>query len=140
MPLLSATATAFQLWAAGAGNWSVPSTEASGTMILKQSTVTTVPTKMPANWAKKLLPRVGAEQVAALQVGQQIGRRAGGAGGDVGAIRLTFMLPGSGDARRKSSCVTLPMAPMGVVSVSPVTRQATRARKNESSTASTLCQ
>ena len=35
----------------------------------------------------------------------------------------------------KMSCVTLPIGPIGVVSVSPVTRQATRARKNDSSTA-----
>ena len=38
------------------------------------------------------------------------------------------------------SCVTLPMAPTGVVSVSPVTRQATKARKKASSTATALCQ
>ena len=47
----------------------------SGTRTWKHSTVTTVPMKMPANWARNCLPRVGAQQVAALQVGQQVGRR-----------------------------------------------------------------
>src|SRR5207249_11587863 len=40
----------------------------------------------------------------------------------------------------KGSCVTLPMAPIGVVSVSPVTRQATSASKKDSATAIALCQ
>ena len=48
------------------------------------------------------------------------------------------MLPGL--SAPKVSWVTLPMAPVGVVSVSPVTRQATSARKNDRRTASTLCQ
>ena len=50
------------------------------------------------------------------------------------AIRLMFVSPGL--SVPKMSCVTLPIAPMGVVSVSPVTRQATSARKNEKTTAS----
>src|ERR1051326_9012643 len=40
----------------------------------------------------------------------------------------------------KTSWVTLPMAPTGVVSVSPVTRQATSASQKASITATTLCQ
>ncbi len=54
------------------------------------------------------------------------------------AIKFTFTLPGL--MAPKVSCVTLPIAPMGVVSVSPVTRHATTASAKESSTASTLCQ
>ncbi len=54
-PSAIASATAFQVWAAGAGNWSVPSTEASGTSTRKESTVTSVPTKMPANCARNCL-------------------------------------------------------------------------------------
>src|SRR5206468_12697076 len=46
-PWPSAMATADQVWAAGAGNWSVPSTSASGTRTANVSTLTTVPTKMP---------------------------------------------------------------------------------------------
>ena len=38
------------------------------------------------------------------------------------------------------SWVILPIAPTGVVSVSPVTRQATRASTNERSTATAVCQ
>jgi len=52
-------------------------------------------------------------------------------------IRFTFMLPGL--SAPNVSCATLPMAPVGVVSVSPVTRQATSARKNDMATAITLC-
>ena len=52
-------------------------------------------------------------------------------------IRLTSMLPGL--IAPNVSCVTLPMAPMGVVSVSPVTRQATTASRKERSTANVLC-
>src|SRR6516225_380522 len=51
-PCPSAMATADQVWAAGAGNWSVPSTCALGTRTANVSTVTTVPTKMPENWAR----------------------------------------------------------------------------------------
>src|SRR5262249_8784252 len=48
-------------------------------------------------------------------------------------IRLTLTLPGL--SAPKVSCVTLPMAPTGVVSVSPVTRQATSASQKDSATA-----
>jgi hypothetical protein len=41
------------------------------TINLKHNTVATVPTKIPANWAQKLFARVSAEQVAALEIGQQ---------------------------------------------------------------------
>jgi len=40
----------------------------------------------------------------------------------------------------KVSCVIFPMAPTGVVSVSPVTRQATSARAKERTTARSVCQ
>src|SRR5436190_1725791 len=53
-------------------------------------------------------------------------------------IRLMLTLPGL--SAPKASWVTLPMAPTGVVSVSPVTRQATSASRNDSATATTLCQ
>ena len=53
-------------------------------------------------------------------------------------IRFTSMLPGLSPP--KTSWVTLPIAPMGVVSVSPVTRHATKARKKERKTATALCQ
>ena len=52
MPCESATATARQVWAAGAGNWSEPRTDASGTSSRNASTLTRVPTKMPANCAR----------------------------------------------------------------------------------------
>src|SRR2546429_1767004 len=53
-------------------------------------------------------------------------------------IKLTLTLPGL--STPKVSCVTLPRAPIGVVSVSPVTRQATSASKKDSATAIALCQ
>src|SRR5262249_39065915 len=53
-------------------------------------------------------------------------------------IKLTLTLPGL--SAPKVSCVTFPIAPTGVVSVSPVTRQATSASKKDSATAMTLCQ
>ena len=51
-------------------------------------------------------------------------------------IKLTLTLPGL--SAPKISCVTLPIAPTGVVSVSPVTRQATSANQNDSATAMAL--
>src|SRR5262249_29689786 len=53
-------------------------------------------------------------------------------------IKLILTFPGL--SAPKVSCVILPMAPTGVVSVSPVTRQATSASKKDSTTATTLCQ
>src|SRR6516165_8377948 len=53
-------------------------------------------------------------------------------------IRLILTLPGL--SAPKVSCVIFPIAPTGVVSVSPVTRQATSASKKDSATATTLCQ
>ena len=53
-------------------------------------------------------------------------------------IRFTFTLPGL--KAPKTSWVIFPIAPTGVVSVSPVTRQATRARAKDSSTATAVCQ
>src|SRR5256885_16366514 len=53
-------------------------------------------------------------------------------------IRLTLTLPGL--SAPKMSCVTLPIAPTGVVSVSPVTRQATSASQKDSATATALSQ
>src|ERR1035441_374032 len=53
-------------------------------------------------------------------------------------IRFTFMFPGL--SAPKVSCVTLPIALMGVVSVSPVTRHATSARAKDITTATALCQ
>src|SRR3954451_6111728 len=53
-------------------------------------------------------------------------------------IRLTVTLPGLSPP--KMSCVTLPIAPTGVVSVSPVTRAATSASQKDSTTATTLSQ
>src|SRR3989449_7097455 len=53
-------------------------------------------------------------------------------------IKLTLTLPGL--SAPKMSCVTLPIAPTGVVSVSPVTRQATSASQKDSATAITLSQ
>src|SRR3979409_1600006 len=53
-------------------------------------------------------------------------------------IKLTLTLPGL--SAPKMSCVTLPMGPTGVVSVSPVTRQATSASQNDSATAIAVSQ
>src|SRR5262249_37282455 len=53
-------------------------------------------------------------------------------------IKLTLMLPGL--SAPKVICVTLPIAPTGVVSVSPVTRQATSASQKDSTTATAACQ
>src|SRR5262245_18934700 len=53
-------------------------------------------------------------------------------------IKLTLTLPGL--SAPKVSCVTLPMAPIGVVSVSPVTRQATSASKKDNATAIAVSQ
>src|SRR5438034_11830635 len=53
-------------------------------------------------------------------------------------IKLTLMLPGL--SAPKMSWVTLPIAPTGVVSVSPVTRQATSASQKDSATAITVSQ
>src|SRR5271169_4768308 len=53
-------------------------------------------------------------------------------------IKLILTLPGCNAP--KMSCVTLPIAPTGVVSVSPVTRQATRASQKDSATAITVSQ
>ena len=47
-------------------------------MTRKHSTVTIVPEKMPAELGQELLARIGPQQIAALQVGQQIGRRGSG--------------------------------------------------------------
>src|SRR5215472_911737 len=53
-------------------------------------------------------------------------------------IKLTLMLPGL--SAPKISWVTLPIAPTGVVSVSPVTRQATSASQKDSATAIAVSQ
>src|ERR1700758_2916101 len=53
-------------------------------------------------------------------------------------IKLTLMLPGL--SAPKMSWVTLPIAPIGVVSVSPVTRQATSASQKDSATAIAVSQ
>src|SRR4030095_6717600 len=53
-------------------------------------------------------------------------------------IKLTLTLPGL--SAPNVSCVTFPIAPTGVVSVSPVTRQWRSASKKDSATAITLCQ
>src|SRR5436189_1919344 len=53
-------------------------------------------------------------------------------------IKLALMLPGL--SASKVSCVTLAIAPTGVVSVSPVTRQATSASQKDSATAIALSQ
>jgi len=53
-------------------------------------------------------------------------------------IKLTLTLPGL--SAPKMSWVTLPIAPMGVVSVSPVTRQATSASQKDSATAIAVSQ
>src|SRR5262249_10403282 len=53
-------------------------------------------------------------------------------------IKLTLTLPGL--SRPKISWVTLPIAPTGVVSVSPVTRQATSASQKDNATAIALSQ
>src|SRR5262244_3431485 len=53
-------------------------------------------------------------------------------------IELTLMLPGL--SAPKMSWVTLPIAPTGVVSVSPVTRQATSASQKDSATAIAVSQ
>src|SRR5262250_1877175 len=53
-------------------------------------------------------------------------------------IKLTLMLPGL--SAPKMSWVTLPIAPTGVVSVSPVTRQATSASQKDSATAIAVSQ
>src|SRR5262249_52730867 len=53
-------------------------------------------------------------------------------------IKLTLTLPGL--IAPKISWVTLPIAPTGVVSVSPVTRQATSASQKDSATAMAVSQ
>src|SRR5258707_9111453 len=53
-------------------------------------------------------------------------------------IKLMLTLPGC--KAPKISCVTLPIAPTGVVSVSPVTRQATSASQKDSATAIAVSQ
>src|SRR5216683_3218967 len=53
-------------------------------------------------------------------------------------IKLTLTLPGL--SAPKMSWVTLPIAPTGVVSVSPVTRQATSASQKDSATAIAVSQ
>ena len=78
----------------GAGNWSDPRTLAVGTMTRKASTVATVPTKIPQNWARNCLrgfapsrwPHLrpvsrSAEEMAALEVMFAL-------------MRLMFMFPG----------------------------------------------
>ncbi len=76
-PRAMASATPFQVCAAGAGNWSVPSTEASGTSTLKAEHRDQRADEDAGELRDELLARVGAEQVAALEVGEQVG---GGAG------------------------------------------------------------
>src|SRR5262245_13864120 len=53
-------------------------------------------------------------------------------------IKLTLTLQGL--SAPNTSCVTFPIAPTGVVSVSPVTRQATSASQKDSATAIALSQ
>ena len=54
------------------------------------------------------------------------------------AIRLAVTCPGA--IPPKMSCVTFPMAPVGVMLASPVIRQTTSARKKEMTTAMQLIQ
>src|ERR1700745_3348308 len=56
----------------------------------------------------------------------------------VALIKLTLTLPGLSPP--KMSWVTLPIAPTGVVSVSPVTRQATSASQKDNATAIAVSQ
>src|SRR5437588_10839623 len=75
-PWLSACATADQVCAAGAGNCLPPRAAAFGTNTAKETTVTSAD-KDSRELGDELFARVGAEQVTALEIGKQIGRRDG---------------------------------------------------------------
>jgi hypothetical protein len=137
-PLAMASATPFQVWAAGAGNWSVPSTEALGTSTRKAATVTRVPMKIPANCAISCFRGLAPRRYPLFRSVSRSAEEVADPAVMLAAIRFTFKFPG--ERAPKVSWVIFPMAPIGVVSVSPVTRQATSARKNDIPTAMTLCQ
>src|SRR5215813_514174 len=131
-------ATADQVWAAGAGNWSVPSTFASGTRTANVSTVTTVPTKMPENWAINCCRGFAPSRYPLFKSVSRSAADVAAPAVILALIKLTVTLPGLNAP--KMSCVTLPIAPTGVVSVSPVTRQATSASQKDSATAIAVSQ
>jgi hypothetical protein len=82
---------------------------------------------------------VGAQEIAALEIGEEISAALPAAAAvTLALMRFTVVL--SGLTAPRMSWVILPMAPTGVVSVSPVTRQATSASAKESSTASAVSQ
>src|SRR5262249_49600356 len=137
-PLLSAIATADQVWAAGAGNWSVPSAWALGTSAANVNTVTTVPTKMPANWARNCCRGWAPSKYPLFKSPSRSAAEVAAPAVMLALIKLTLTLPGLSPP--KMSCVTLPMASTGVVSVSPVTLQATSASTKDKATARMLCQ
>src|SRR5947207_7576203 len=128
-PWPSAMATADQVWAAGAGNWSVPSTCAFGTRTANVSTLTTVPTKMPENWARNCCRGFAPSRYPLFKSVSRSADDVAAPAVMLALIKLTLTLPGCNAP--KMSCVTLPIAPTGVVSVSPVTRQATSASQQE---------
>ena len=116
----------------------MPSRAADGTISRKQRTVTIVPAKIPANWARNCLRGFAPSRYPLLRSVRRSAADAAAPAVMLALMRLTFMFPGLRPP--KISCVTLPIAPIGVVSVSPVIRQATRAKANVSTTATALCQ
>ena len=73
-PLASSSATPRHTSAAGAGHCSVPSTEASGIRMKNTGTTMSAAGEHAEELGEELLARVGAEQVAALEVGEQVAR------------------------------------------------------------------
>src|ERR1035437_9775689 len=113
-------------------------TEALETMIVNAKTLTTVPMKIPANCAMNCLRGLAPSRQPLLKSVSKSAAEVAAPAGMFALIRFTFMLPGL--SAPNVSGVTLPIAPMGVVSVSPVTRHATSASAKDITTASALCQ
>src|SRR5581483_9529241 len=113
-------------------------TDAFGTKTVNASTVASVPTKTPTNCAMNCLRGFAPSKYPLLRSVSRSAEEAAALVVMLALIRLTFMFPGL--IAPNVSWVTLPIAPMGVVSVSPVTRQATSASPKERTTARTLCQ
>ena len=87
-PLLKTSATAFQVCAAGAGNCVGAQHRGVGHQDAEAHDGHDGAHEDAGELGHELFPRICAQQIAALQIGQQVGGRSGGAGRDVGAHQV----------------------------------------------------
>ena len=131
MPAESTFATATHVAVAGSGYLS--SAAAFGMSRYHAGTTASVPKRMPIACAMNCLRGFAPRRYPLLRSVSRSADDDALLAPAPAAMRLCWMLPG--EIAANSSCITLPMAPIGVVSVSPVARHATIDSTNDMITA-----